>query len=179
MKYCCAIWNHSLNDEISASQMWNKINPLIRRSVFHSVSYFICRQAYFTNPVRDLFHWKRLFCFQKSLFHGADGGTWTLTSLRTLAPEASASAIPPHLHIWCDWPDLNRHGCPHAPQTCASAYSATVACWVVWANRGEKPNLHSILLPHLSATNYIIIERPQNVNCFFAFFQGFLSRQKF
>ena len=31
---------------------------------------------------------------------GADGGTWTPTSLRTLAPEASASAIPPHPHIW-------------------------------------------------------------------------------
>ena len=29
---------------------------------------------------------------------GADGGTWTPTSLRTLAPEASASAIPPHPH---------------------------------------------------------------------------------
>ena len=32
-------------------------------------------------------------------FFGADGGTWTHTPLRALAPEASASAIPPHLHI--------------------------------------------------------------------------------
>ena len=28
---------------------------------------------------------------------------------------------------WCDRWDLNPYGCPHAPQTCASACSATVA----------------------------------------------------
>ena len=32
---------------------------------------------------------------------------------------------------WCGRPDLNRYGCPHAPQTCASAYSATTA-WRLW-----------------------------------------------
>lgn len=30
--------------------------------------------------------------------------------------------------LWCGRPDLNRYGFPHAPQTCASAYSATTAC---------------------------------------------------
>ena len=29
--------------------------------------------------------------------------------------------------FWCGLPDLNRYGCPHAPQTCASAYSAKTA----------------------------------------------------
>ena len=28
---------------------------------------------------------------------------------------------------WCGLPDLNRYGLPHAPQTCASAYSAKAA----------------------------------------------------
>ena len=27
--------------------------------------------------------------------------------------------------IWCEGRDLNPYGCPHAPQTCASANSAT------------------------------------------------------
>ena len=31
------------------------------------------------------------------------------------------------LFLWCEGWDLNPHGCPHAPQTCASAYSATFA----------------------------------------------------
>ena len=29
--------------------------------------------------------------------------------------------------FWCGLPDLNRYGLPHAPQTCASAYSAKAA----------------------------------------------------
>ena len=29
--------------------------------------------------------------------------------------------------VWCARPDLNWYGLPHAPQTCASAYSATGA----------------------------------------------------
>ena len=41
--------------------------------------------------------------------------------------KASNATCASRLSNWCGRPDLNRYGCPHAPQTCASAYSATTA----------------------------------------------------
>ena len=52
--------------------------------------------------------WIKLFnltCKEKN--HGTDPIPWSV--------------------FWCGLPDLNRYGLPHAPQTCASAYSAKAA----------------------------------------------------
>ena len=59
MKYCYAIWNNPSDYEIFclSGKMWNKINPSYAAAYFiaSAISY---ATAYFTNPARDLFHWK-------------------------------------------------------------------------------------------------------------------------
>ena len=73
-----------------------------------------------------------------STFLGADGGTWTLTPLRALAPEASASAIPPHLHIWFELVRVTglepAHLTVPEPKSGASANSAIPALFSRVAN---------------------------------------------
>ena len=59
----CKLWNLMLSHQVK----WNK--SLMRRSAFHiAKQYFTC-EAYFTNPVRDLFRWKRpMLCIKASVF---------------------------------------------------------------------------------------------------------------
>ena len=95
---------------------------------------------------------------------GADGGTWTLTPLRALAPEASASAIPPHLRDkWCEWRDLNPYVVWHTP--------LKRACLPVPAH-----SRFSILYVASSATICIIHVLIPNVNHEFHLFSNFLGK---
>ena len=61
--------------------------------------------------------------------------------------------------FWCGLPDLNRHGLPHAPQTCASAYSAKAAYYIY---RGEP--YHSIIRIYIHFVNNIILFLTKNNN---------------
>ena len=59
----CKLWNLMLSHQVK----WNK--SLMRRSAFHiAKQYFTC-EAYFTNPIKDLFRWKRpMLCIKASVF---------------------------------------------------------------------------------------------------------------
>ena len=49
-------------------------------------------------------------------------------SLTRINKKLHASFFKTYVQSWCGRRDLNPYGLPHAPQTCAYAYSATTAC---------------------------------------------------
>ena len=80
------MWNNDLKVivKFSAAQKvkWNK--SLTRRSAFHIAKQYFTREAYFTNPVRDLFRWKKRASLSTcSLFSG--GATQNRTGDRGVA----------------------------------------------------------------------------------------------
>lgn len=60
------------------------------------------------------------------------------------------------IHIWSRRRESNPHGCPHAPQACASAISATSRCYTAWSwQRDSNPRLRvsetPVLVPQVPA----------------------------
>ena len=70
---------------------------------------------------------------------------------------------------WCGRPDLNRYGCPHAPQTCASAYSATTALkiTILLYNLIEILSIsNSVFIKFIDTDWKIMIVNPNFINIF-------------
>ena len=68
----------STGDRYTSVRYWLAMTPNLmalpmRRSAFHSVSYFITHSRYFTNP-NGIYFIEKSTCFRKCFFHGVGDG---------------------------------------------------------------------------------------------------------
>ena len=89
------MWNNFLTKIVkycSFVAMWNEINPHTPAGVFHMAKPYFTHEVHFTNPVRDLFRWKKSIAIAMLFFLAPPNVVtrfWTLNQVTNFEPYGS------------------------------------------------------------------------------------------